>query len=80
MATAVEQLGSAYDESAQSVATVVIYWIPLGAAASVVRTSGKLFEAVSAILHGRERAALYHSALEVFAPGRAHRHRDGTGC
>ena len=49
-------------------ATVVIYWIPLGAGASVVRTSGKLFEAVSAILHGRGRAALYHSALEVSLP------------
>ncbi len=68
MGTAVRRRGSAHEESAQPVATVVVYWIPLGAGASVVRTSGKLFEAVSSIFRRRRRSALYHSALEVTLP------------
>ena len=45
-----------------------LYWIPLGAGAHVVRISGKLFEAVSALVHRRRSRDLYHSALEVFVP------------
>ena len=30
------------------IASVTLYWIPLGAGQSVVRASGKMFEAVSA--------------------------------
>ena len=47
---------------------VYLYWLPLGAGARVVRTSGAVFEAVTALLHGRPRRDLYHSALEVVRP------------
>jgi hypothetical protein len=47
---------------------VDLYWIPLGAGAHVVRLSGKLFEAVSALVQRRGRCGLYHSALEVNVP------------
>jgi hypothetical protein len=45
-----------------------LYWIPLGADAHVVRVSGKLFEAVSALVQRRGRCDLYHSALIVEVP------------
>ncbi len=45
--------------------SVDLYWIPLGAGAHVVQVSGKLFEAISALVHRRTRSDLYHSALEV---------------
>ncbi len=45
-----------------------LYWIPLGADAHVVRTSGRLFEIVSALAHRRSRCALFHSALQVYVP------------
>ena len=54
--------------AAQPTARVDLYWIPLGAGASVVRTSGKLFETISCLLQRRRRRALYHSALEVTVP------------
>lgn len=44
---------------------VDLYWLPLGAGARVVRISGSLFEALSALLQKRPRRDLYHSALEV---------------
>lgn len=47
---------------------VDLYWIPLGAGAHVVRVSGKLFEAISALFQRRRRCDLYHSALEVRVP------------
>jgi hypothetical protein len=43
-------------------------WIPLGAGASVVRRSGRLFEYLSALVQRRRRHDLYHSALEVTVP------------
>ena len=49
-------------------AAVDLYWIPLGAGANVARVSGKLFEAVSALVSRRPRCDLYHSALVVSAP------------
>jgi hypothetical protein len=48
--------------------SVELYWIPLGAGASVVRLSGRLFEAVSGLVRRRRRCALYHSALVVEVP------------
>src|ERR1700675_4154167 len=48
--------------------SVDLYWIPLGAGAHVVRVSGKLFEAVWALVQRRARCDLYHSALEVHVP------------
>ena len=47
---------------------VDLYWIPLGAGAHVVRSGGKLYEALSALLHRRPRRDLYHAALEVHLP------------
>jgi hypothetical protein len=47
---------------------VELYWIPLGAGAHVVRVSGKLFEAVSALIERRKACDLYHSALIVRVP------------
>jgi len=40
-----------------------LYWIPLGAGARVVRTSGRLYEAVVARVQHRDARDLYHSAL-----------------
>ena len=51
------------------VATVLLYWIPLGAGASVVRASGRLFESMCALLRRRRPCDLYHSALEVVVSG-----------
>jgi hypothetical protein len=44
---------------------VYLYWLPLGAGASVVRLSGRTFEAIAAWLQHRPGRDLYHSALEV---------------
>src|ERR1700752_4347274 len=44
---------------------VDLYWLPLGAGGHCVRLNGRLYEAVAARLAGRERRALYHSALRV---------------
>jgi len=49
-------------------AAVDLYWIPLGAGASVVRVSGKLFETVAGLVQRRRRCDLYHSALEITVP------------
>lgn len=49
-------------------ARVDLYWIPLGAGAHVVRISGWLFEAISALLRHRRRCDLYHSALVIHVP------------
>jgi hypothetical protein len=48
--------------------TVQLLWIPLGVGACVVRTSGRLFEAIAAAARRRSRLDLYHSALEVTGP------------
>jgi hypothetical protein len=55
-------------DSGDQLGTVDLYWIPLGAGAHVVKVSGKLFEAVSALLQRRPRRSLYHSALVVHVP------------
>ena len=48
---------------------VDLYWLPLGAGGHCVRTNGRMYEAVAARLAGRDRRALYHSALEVHVSG-----------
>jgi hypothetical protein len=48
--------------------SVDLYWIPLGAGAHVVRISGTVFEAISALVQRRPRGALYHSALRLALP------------
>lgn len=52
----------------QHEAAVDLYWIPLGAGAHVVRITGKLFEAASALVDRRFRVDLYHSALVISSP------------
>ena len=47
---------------------VRLYWIPLGAGATVVRRSGQAFEWLSALVQRRPRCDLYHSALEITVP------------
>jgi len=56
------------EHAAERAAAVDLYWIPLGAGAQVVRISGKLFEAVSALVDRRPRFDLYHSALVISTP------------
>lgn len=48
--------------------SIDLYWLPLGAGGHSVRLNGKVFEAVAALLDGRRRCDLYHSALEVRVP------------
>jgi hypothetical protein len=45
-----------------------LYWLPLGAGGHSVRWNGRVFEAVAAVLEGREHCDLYHSALQVYVP------------
>lgn len=47
---------------------VDLYWIPLGAGASVVRVNGKVYEAIAAFFGRRPRCDLYHSALTIRVP------------
>ncbi len=47
---------------------VELSWIPLGAGQHVVRLSGKVFEALSAVVQRRPRCDLYHSALQIVVP------------
>jgi hypothetical protein len=47
------------------IASVDLYWIPLGAGGHSVRVNGKVFEAIEAARHHRPRWDLYHAALIV---------------
>lgn len=49
-------------------AALDLYWIPLGAGARVVQTSGKLYEAAIALARHRPRRPLFHSALIASVP------------
>jgi hypothetical protein len=49
-------------------ATIEVLWIPLGAGQHVVEVSGRLYEAMAALLQRRPRRALYHSAIVVTGP------------
>jgi hypothetical protein len=53
-------------------ATVDLYWLPLGAGGHSVRFNGLIFEAIAARVHGRTRRELFHSALEVHVDGERH--------
>lgn len=50
-------------------AGVDLYWLPLGAGGHFVRLNGRVYEALVAAVERRNRCDLYHSALEVRAPG-----------
>ena len=47
------------------VASVWLYWIPVGASQHVVRRSTRVFETLDARRHHRPKRTLYHAALEV---------------
>jgi hypothetical protein len=49
-------------------ATVDLYWLPLGAGGHFVRLNGRLYEALAARLERRPARELYHSALQVEVP------------
>jgi hypothetical protein len=51
----------------QTSASVDLYWLPLGAGDNThcVRTNGRIFESLAALLERRSRCDLYHAALEV---------------
>jgi len=53
-------------------ASVLLYWLPLGAGGHVVRWNGRLYEAVTARREHRVAQDLYHSALEVCVDGARH--------
>jgi hypothetical protein len=54
--------------SAETGVSIDLFWIPLGAGQTVVRASGKVFEALSALVQRRRMYDLYHSALVVTIP------------
>jgi hypothetical protein len=49
-------------------ATVDLYWLPLGAGGHFVSLNGRLYEALAARLQRRLACDLYHSALQVELP------------
>jgi hypothetical protein len=52
----------------EAISGLDLYWIPLGAGAKVVRTSGRIYEACVAFGQHRQRRPLYHSALIATLP------------
>lgn len=50
------------------IASIDLFWLPLGAGGHSVRLNGKVFEWFAAAQARRERCDLYHSALEVHVP------------
>jgi hypothetical protein len=46
-----------------------LYWLPLGAGGSLVKFSGRVFEALQAVVARRRPLYLYHAALEVASGG-----------
>ncbi len=49
-------------------ASVDLWWLPLGAGGHVVRLNGRLYEATSALVARRPRRDLFHAALTVGTP------------
>lgn len=47
---------------------VDLYWIPLGAGARVVRLTGAVYEALTAVVRRRRRRPLFHAALVAAGP------------
>jgi hypothetical protein len=57
------------DEHERGLAPAVdLYWIPLGAGAHFVRSSGRFYEALKALVEHRARLDLYHTALQIWLP------------
>lgn len=55
-------------DDARTSGSVDLYWLPLGAGASIVRFNGRVYEALLARHQRREPLELVHAALEVTAP------------
>ena len=51
-------------------ASIELWWLPLGAGGRFVRLNGRVYEAVHALLERRRPLELYHCALEVRVPDR----------
>ena len=51
-------------------ASIELWWLPLGAGGRFVRLNGRIYEAVRALLERRRPLDLYHCALEVRVPDR----------
>jgi hypothetical protein len=49
-------------------ASIDLYWLPLGAGGHFVRLNGRVYEALTARLERRRACDLYHSALRVEIP------------
>jgi hypothetical protein len=47
---------------------VDLFWLPLGAGASIVQLNGRVYEVLHAAVERRTPLALYHCALEVHVP------------
>jgi hypothetical protein len=56
------------DQEGRLAPAVDLYWIPLGAGGHLVRLSGKLYEALTALAEHRPPLDLYHSALQIRLP------------
>src|SRR6476646_7782216 len=50
------------------IASIDLYWLPLGAGGHSVRLNGRVYEAVAARLGRRPTCDLYHSTLVVRVP------------
>lgn len=56
-------------EDGRASSSVDLFWLPLGAGASIVRFNGRVYEAAVAHHQRREPCTLVHAALEVTVPG-----------
>jgi hypothetical protein len=54
--------------ASRPIASVDLYWLPLGAGGHSVRLNGRVFEWFAARIEHRDRCDLYHSGLEVHLP------------
>jgi hypothetical protein len=54
--------------ASRPIASVDLYWLPLGAGGHSVRVNGRVFEWFAAGIEHRDRCDLYHSGLEVAVP------------
>jgi len=59
---------SSADELDAAATSLDLYWIPLGAGARTVRTSGRIYEGLAALVQRRPRCSLFHSALVARTP------------
>ncbi len=64
-----DQIAPAVRAPDEPVATVDLYWLPLGAGGHSVGLNGRVYEALAACIERRDALDLYHSALEVRVPG-----------